>query len=254
MTKRVLLPEDPRWKPFCERYAGNIERFAIEVVGVIPSDQQMELFASVSPSRSRTSVASGHGTGKTAGIAIIVLWHQLCYPMSITLLTANDMDQLKATVWKEVGISHERIRRGRHGWIAEHLEILADASCRIKGFEPVWFTESKTANEKTANKMAGRHGEWLLVIGDEASTLPDAVLTTLSGALTEQHNRMLLTSQFTRNAGFFYRTQNELSIGNGGEWNNLRFSSFDSPFVSDSSLKELWDQYDDDERNVRLLV
>ncbi|MER2511144.1 MAG: hypothetical protein ABTQ25_01755 [Nitrosomonas ureae] len=253
MSKRVLLPEDPRWLPFCERYAGNIERFAIEVVGITPSYQQMELFGSVSPSRSRTSVASGHGTGKTAGIAVIVLWHQLCYPMSVTLLTANDMDQLKATVWKEIGISHERIRRGRHGWIADHLEILADASCRIKGFEAIWFTESKTANEKTANKMAGRHGEWLLVIGDEASTLPDAVLTTLSGALTEQHNRMLLTSQFTRNAGFFYRTQNDLSIENGGEWTNLRFSSFDSPFVSDSSLKELWDQYDDDERNVRLL-
>ena len=86
--------------------------------------------------------------------------------------------------------------------------------------------------------------------------MPEWVLTTLSGALTEQHNRILLTSQFTRNAGFFYRTQNELSLSNGGEWNNLRFSSFDSPFVSDASLKELWelwDQYDDDERNVRLL-
>lgn len=251
--KRVLLPEDPRWLPFCERYAGSLEQFAIEVQGVIPSSQQVELFASVSPSRSRTSVSSGHGTGKTFSIANIVLWHLLCYPMSVTLLTANDMDQLKVTVWKEIGIALERIRRGPHGWIADHVEILADATCRIRGFEAVWFVESKTANEKTANKMAGRHGEWLLIIGDEASSLPDIVLTTLSGALTEQHNRMMLTSQPTRNAGFFYRTQHDLSKDNGGEWSSLVFDSFDSPFVSDESLMELWNQYEDDERNVRLL-
>jgi hypothetical protein len=232
----LLLPEDPRWIPFCERYAGSIERFAIEVQGIGISEQQRDLFGCVSKSRSRTSAASGHGTGKTTGIANIVLWHLLCYPMSVTLLTANDMDQLKATLWKEIGVALERIRRGNHGWIADHVEILANASCRVRGFELVWFVESKTANEKTANKMAGRHGEWLLIIGDEASTLPDNVLTTLSGALTEQHNRMLLTSQPTRNSGFFYRTHNDLSTVNGGEWTSLVFDSFDSPFVSDASL------------------
>jgi hypothetical protein len=250
--KKLLFPEDPRWLPLCERYAGDAGRFAIEAQGILPSSQQLELYASVSKSRSRTSVASGHGTGKTTGIANIVLWHLICYPMSVTLLTANDMDQLKATLWKEIGVALERIRRGPHGWVAEHVEILANAACRIKGFEQVWFVESKTANEKTANKMAGRHGEWLLVIGDEASTLPDTVLTTLSGALTEQHNRMLLTSQPTRNAGFFYRTHNALSIHNGGDWTPLVFDSVDSPFVNDASLMELYNQYDEDERNVRL--
>ena len=253
MAKRLFMNEDPRWLPFCAAYAGDLERFAIEVQGVQPTPQQIELYRSVSPSRSRTSVASGHGTGKTTSIANVVLWHLLCHPQSITLLTANDMDQLKATLWKEIGVALERIRRGPHGWIAEHVEILANASCRIVGFEQVWFVESKTANEKTANKMAGRHGEWLLIIGDEASTLPDNVLTTLSGALTEEHNRMLLTSQGTRNAGFFYRTHHDLSVANGGEWNNLSFDSFDSPFVSDSALLELWNAYDEDERLVRLL-
>src|SRR5690606_11279171 len=78
-------------------------------------------------------------------------------------------------------------------------------------------------------------------------------LTTLSGALTEQHNRMLLTSQGTRNAGFFYRTHHDLSIEHGGEWNPLVFNSFDSPFTSEEALLELWNQFDEDERRVRLL-
>lgn len=251
--KRIHLHEDPRWLPFCQEYAGDLVRFAVEVQGVQPTPQQIELYRSVATSRSRTSVASGHGTGKTTSIANVVLWHLLCYPQSVTMLTANDMDQLKVTLWKEIGIAIERIRRGPHGWIAEHVEILANATARIRGFEDTWFVESKTANEKTANKMAGRHGEWLLIIGDEASTLPDTVLSTLRGALTEQHNRMLLTSQPTRNAGFFWRTHHELATSNGGEWNNLTFSSLESPLVSDEALKELWDAYDDDERRVRLM-
>ncbi|MGL4351035.1 MAG: hypothetical protein ACRCT2_10810 [Plesiomonas shigelloides] len=253
MAKRIPMHEDPRWMPFCERYAPDPARFAVEVQGVTPTPQQFELYAECGPSRSRVSVASGHGTGKTTSVANLVLWHLLCFPQSITLVTANDMDQLKATLWKEIGVATEKIRRGVHGWIAAHIEILANATMRIRGFEDTWFVESKTANDKTANKMAGRHGEWLFIIGDESSTLSDGVLTTLRGALTEQHNRMLLTSQPTRNAGFFWRTHHELARTNGGEWANLTFSSLDSPLVSDDALCELWASYDDDERRVRLL-
>lgn len=254
MAKRVLLSQDPRWIPFCERFAPDPVRFVIEVLGLVPTPHQIELHRSVAVSRSRTSVASGHGTGKTSGTSHLVLWHLLCFPMSNTLITANDMDQMKASMWKEIGTNVERIRSNpNYGWIADHIEVLANATMRIRGFEDTWFVESKTANAKTANKMAGRHAKWLFIIADEASTIPDEVLTTLRGALTEKHNRMLMNSQPTRNAGFFWRTHHDLALANGGDWNNLVFSSIDSPLVSDEALRELWDSYDDDERRVRLL-
>lgn len=250
---KFSLPEDPRWISFCERYAGDPFRFATEVQGITASEQQQTLYAAVAPSRSRVSVSSGHGTGKSLGIGNIVLWHLTCFPLSLTLLTANDMDQLKATLWKEISVAVERIRRGPHGWIADHVEVLADGTARIVGFEQVWFVESKTADAKRANKLAGRHAKWLLIIADEAATIADEVLTTLRGALTEQHNRMLMTSQPVRQSGFFWRTHNDLSIHQGGDWLPLVFSSFDSPFVADDALKEMWDSYEDDERNIRLL-
>lgn len=249
----VLLAADPRWKSFALRYCGDMERFAREVTRLDLSEQQQALFSEVQAPRSRVSVASGHGTGKTTSIATVVLWHLLCFPESVTLLTANDMAQLKATLWKEVGAALERIRTGPHGWIYEHVELLANGSMRIKGYGETWFVESKTANEKTANKMAGRHGKWLLVIGDEASTLPETVCTTLNGALTEEYNRFLLTSQPTRNAGFFYDTFHKMSLANGGQWVNLVLSSEDSPFVSIEALIEYRTAYDDDEYRVRVL-
>lgn len=398
----VPLAADPRWKKFAKRYAGDLERFAREVVSMAPSEQQIELFAEIQAPRARVSIASGHGcfaagtrvkrddgspvavehvqvgdwllgadgvtpvqveqlkrgrqllyrldyvdgsshtvnlhhllcltdgrcqisvpiaqwlkwsrrqkarftayrliasaskgapaeyarvpimqavalgegdyfgfalagadgrflgeddmvlhnTGKTTSIATIVLWHMLCFPGSVTMLTANDMDQLKATLWKEIGLASERIRTGAHGWIYPHIDLLSDGTMRVKGYEKTWFVESKTANAKTANKMAGRHGKYFLIIGDEASTLPDEVCTTLNSALTEDDNRFLLTSQPTKTSGFFYNTHHSLSIYNGGTWVPMVFSSFDSPFVADSALIEMWEAYEEDQRRVRLL-
>ena len=78
-------------------------------------------------------------------------------------------------------------------------------------------------------------------------------MMTLNGALTEAANRFIITSQPTKNSGFFYDTFNRLSERNGGHWHNITMSSIDSPHVSDESLKTLWAMYDDDERRVRIL-
>jgi hypothetical protein len=252
MAVKRTLPEIPEWLEFCREYQGDIVRFATEVCGYKLSRQQIRLLRSVARSRSRASVASGHGTGKTKSLSIICLWHLLCHPHSVMLVTANDMDQLKATLWKEIGITLEKIRQGVFGWIADQVFVGADLHCHIVGFADTWFVESKTANAKTANKMAGRHGEWFMVVVDEGSTVPDEVFSTLLGALTEEHNRMLVTSQYTRLSGFFHRTQTELCADNGGEWDAMTFSSMDSIWVSDQALKELWDSLDDDERRVRI--
>lgn len=247
------LEQDGRWLKFVDRYCADLPRFAIEVVGLELSAQQFKFLQEVQVSRSRVSVSSGHGTGKTKSLSVIALWHLLCYYNSVTLITANDADQLRVTLWKEIAVSIEHIGRGVHSWLYPHIELLANGMMRIKGHDKTWLCESKTSNSKNANRLAGRHGKWFLIIADEASTVPDEVLTTLTGALTEQHNRMILTSQPTRNAGYFWRTHNEISTDNGGDWKALVFSSFDSPWVSDEWLKSAWDEYDDDERSVRLL-
>ncbi|MDT4330854.1 hypothetical protein ACQE3E_17470 [Methylomonas sp. MED-D] len=251
MAKETLV-EDPRWLGFCQEYQGDIVRFAIEVCGYTLSSQQIRLLRSVARSRSRVSVSSGHGTGKTKSLSIIVLWHLLCLPKSVMLITANDMDQLNATLWKEVAITVERIGIGYFSWLYPHIFIGADNHCHVVGYDDQWFVESKTANAKTANKMAGRHGENFMVIVDEGSTVPDEVFNTLTGALTEEHNRMVITSQYTRLSGYFHRTQTELALTNGGSWDAMTFSSVESPWVSDVDLAEKLRDYDEDEKRVRL--
>ena len=253
MPRLIPLPQHPQYPVLCERYAGDLVRFATEVIGLEPTHQQIEVMVEVAPWRSRVSVASGHGTGKTSSIGVIILWHLICFPRSWTLLTSNDMDQVKATLWKELNLSHARMQHGPFAWLADYVELRAGMTAHIAGFAETWAVECKTANDKTANKLAGRHAENLLVIADEASSIPDPVLVTLKGALTQAKNRMLLTSQYTRNAGYFARTQSTWSRAQGGEWSAIRLSSIDSPLVDDDALRSEWDEFDDDERRVRIL-
>ena len=91
----MRLIDDPRYLHFATRYAFDLVRFAAEVVGMTPTHQQVELFQSVAPPGSRTSVRSGHGSGKSRSLAVITLWHLLCYPKSNTMLTAPKIEQVR---------------------------------------------------------------------------------------------------------------------------------------------------------------
>lgn len=59
-SKKSLL-DDPRYIGFVERYHLDITAFCIEVCNILPTVQQLEVFESVAPFGSRTSITSGHG-------------------------------------------------------------------------------------------------------------------------------------------------------------------------------------------------
>lgn len=60
-TKQQSLLTDTRYPAFVERYAFDALRFAVEVIGLEPTWQQVELFNGVSVPGARVSVSSGHG-------------------------------------------------------------------------------------------------------------------------------------------------------------------------------------------------
>ena len=188
---------------FVERYAFDLVKFAVEVCGMTPTWQQIELLQSVQPSGSRTTVRSGHGTGKSRSIAVIVLWHLLCYPDSNTLITAPKIEQVRNVAWKEiVDVINLMKIRGNHAWIAEYVEAEAERIF-IKNSKQTWFVIAKTAPRGSPENLAGMHRDWYLIIADEASGIPDQNYSVLTGALTDKRNRMCMFSQPTRSAGFF---------------------------------------------------
>ncbi len=239
MAKKIrALSADARWKAFAERYAMDAARFAVEVCGMTSITwQQVDLFNSVSPFGSRTSVSSGHGTGKTRSFAVIALWHLLCYADSNTYLTAPKLNTLSEGIWKEFSTLKEVIEQGPQGWVAEYFEIKAK-KVYVKGASMRWFITCRTAPRGSPENMAGTHGNYLLWLGDEASGIPDANLKVIAGALTDKRNRFALASQPTRGSGFFYETHHKWAVRNGGLWTSLVFNSEDSPIVSDEFIRD----------------
>lgn len=236
-SKIKSLTADPRWEPFARRYAGDATRFAVEVCSLKVTWQQIDLFDSLSPFGSRTTAASGHGTGKTRALATAALWHLLCYADSNTYLTAPKLATLQEGVWKELSTIKEHIEQGPHAWIAEYFEIKAK-KVYVKGAGMRWFITCRTAPRGSPEGMAGTHGAYLMWMADEASGIPDANLKVIGGALTDARNRFVMTSQPTRSSGFFYDSHHSLSVDNGGPWNNMVLNSEESPIVSDEFIRD----------------
>jgi hypothetical protein len=250
-SKRTLV-DDPRFVDFVKRYAFDLPRFCIEVCRIIPTPQQWEMFESVQSPGSRTSVASGHGTGKTAGYGIIGLWHLLCYRDSNTILSAPKLATVSDGVWKEFADLKGKIKEGPHGWIDEYYEVAAQR-VYVKGFKLKWWVVAKTAPRGSPENLAGAHRDWLLWLIDEASGVADGNFGVITGSLTDKRNRMCIASQPTRSSGFFYDTHHTLSIDEGGLWNNLVFSSEDSPIVSLEFCAEKKKQYTPEEYDIKVL-
>jgi hypothetical protein len=240
--QQLSLPNDPRYVDFVERYADDLLSFAIEVCDIEPTEQQVELFDSVGGIGSRTSVASGHGTGKTSAAGVIVLWHLSCFVMSNTVLTGPKAEVVKSGVWKECADRWMKIKDGPHAWIADHI-VIESEKIYIKGFKLQWWAIVKTAPLGRPESLAGQHRRHLLWFADEASGIPDANFGVIGGSLTEVENRFVLASQPTRNTGFFYDTHHRMSKSRGGAWTSLTFNSEDSPLVSDAFIAEKINQY-----------
>jgi hypothetical protein len=245
------LVDDPRWESFVDDYALDLTRFALEVCDMSPTPQQVELFDSISKYGSRTSVRSGHGTGKSRSIGVAAIWHLLCYYLSNTMITAPKIEQVRNVSWKEITDLQGIIRSGPQAWIADYFSVEAER-VYVNGFKQQWFIIAKTAPRGSPENLAGMHRDFYLVIADEASGIPDANYSVLTGALTDARNRMLLTSQPTRPSGFFYDTHHSLSTNEGGVWTSIAMNSEESPLVSLDFCREKKAEYTDAEYTIKV--
>lgn len=245
-SKRGTIIEDPRYADFVRRYQADPLRFAVEVTGFIPSQDQIDLFTAIAPPQARVSVVSGTGTGKTASFARIALWHLLCFPCvkydgkievgSNTYIGAPLIQQVADGVWKEMQDTRIQIGNGPHSWLNDYYDI-SKTKVSVRGFADQWFITQIAMKKGESVGVAGKHRYWQLIIIDEAAGVPDEHFNVIDGTQTQPGNRTLMASQGVRSAGRFYDSHHTLSVKAGGTWVPLRFSSERSPFVTEEWLK-----------------
>ena len=243
--KRNLLG-DPRYEEFVERYHADPLRFAVEVTGFVPSDDQEAIFQAITPVNAKVSVVSGTGTGKTAVFGRIALWHLLCNPVAIydgkveigsnTYIGAPFIQQVADGIWKEMQDARIAIANGPCAWINDFFTI-TKTRVHVNGYSEQWFITQIAMKKGEAIGVAGKHRYWQLIIIDEAAGVPDDHFDVIDGTQTQPGNRTLMASQGARSSGRFYDSHHTLTLENGGTWNPLRLNSERSPFVTTGWLR-----------------
>lgn len=189
------------------------------------------------------SIVSGHGTGKTASLAIIALHFLITMPGAQVGATANTEDQLKEIFLKELYFWRKRLPQK----LQDDLD-LQDDFVRVSG-EKDWFLRARVARADKPEALAGLHGPYVLLIIDEASGVPNRIFEVMDGSLTGENFIVLMASNGTRTEGVFFDSHKE-----GAPYNKLAYNCEQSPIVKDGYVAMMAEKHgkESDEYAIRV--
>ena len=125
----------------------------------------------------RIAVRSGHGVGKTALVAWIVLWFISTRPNPQIVVTANTKNQLDTKTWREVAKWQALMVHGDwFKWSATRLTFIDEPE--------TWFASAIPWSEHNSEAFAGTHEKHVLVVFDEASAIARVIWEVIEGAMT----------------------------------------------------------------------
>ena len=197
----------------------------------------------------RVAVASGHGVGKSALVAWLILWALSTFPDTRGIVTANTGAQLKTKTWAELMKWYNR-------FIARHWFEPAATSINAleKGREATWRFDSAVWSKQNTEAFAGLHnqGKRLVVIFDEASAIDDSIWEVTEGALTDRDTEILWVAfgNPTRNTGRFRECFRKYR----DRWKHMHVDSRDVGVTNKAQLHQWVEDYGEDSDFVKVRV
>ena len=197
----------------------------------------------------RFAVASGHGVGKSALVAWLVLWALATQPGTRGVVTANTETQLRTKTWAELAKWHGlSICRD---WLAWSATAIASAE---EGKAAGWRVDLVPWSAHNAEAFAGLHnkGGRLLLVFDEASAIPQSIWETAEGALSDAGTEIvwLALGNPTRSGGRF----NECFGKFRERWRGLHVDAREVSFTNKAQIAEWVRDYGEDSDFVRVRV
>ena len=182
----------------------------------------------------RKATASGHGIGKSALVAIIILWYMTTRPRARIRVTANTEKQLLGTTWPELALWHKRsIFKDWFLWEATRFSKIGDREN--------WFAEAISWNENNPDAFAGLHGRYVMLIMDEASGVADSIWETALGVLTDAGNTHLAFGNPIRPSGGFYDCFYHPKKSK--RWKTRHINALETKIGNSQSNREIFEDY-----------
>jgi hypothetical protein len=191
------------------------------------------------------NVASGHGVGKTALIAWIILWAMSTRAHPQIICTANTKEQLLNKTWRELAKWQKLALNGHwFEWSATKFSKKSD--------KDTWFATAVTWSKERSEAFAGTHEKHVIMIFDEGSAIEDVIYEVAEGAMTTPGSMWFVFGNPTRNVGRF----REIMPGGrfSKRWLHYKVDSRKALMTDKAKLQQWIDDYGLDSDFVRVRV
>lgn len=195
----------------------------------------------------RFNTASGHGIGKSALVAILILWIMSTRANAKGIVTANTGDQLRTKTWGELAKWKRRCIVGH--WF-EYNNSKGSMNMYHPAFAETWRVDAITCREENSEAFAGLHNATStpFYIFDEASAVPDSIWEVAEGGLTDGEPMFHVFGNPTRNTGKFRETFNS------NRWKRRQIDSREARMTNKNLIDQWIKDYGEDSDFVRVRV
>lgn len=222
-------------------YAEHPVEFVEDIIGVNPDPEQAKILQSVADNQ-LTTVRSGHGVGKSAVEAWVVIWFMLTRPFPKIPCTAPTQHQLFDILWAEVS------KWIRNNPTLSELLVWTKEKLYMKQYPEEWFAVARTASKPDA--LQGFHADDVLYIIDEASGVDDKIFEPVLGALSTPGARLLMCGNPTQLKGFFYDSHHK----NRASYKTFHIDGRNSERVSPEFVQTIINMYGENSDVFRVRV
>ncbi len=219
-------------------------KFVREALQANPEKWQIDALTSIAK-HDRLAIRSGHGVGKSALLAWVILWWLLTrYPAKVAC-TANTSTQLSDVLWGELDKWYRKLPEGFKALLdtkADRLELKEDPKQS--------FAVARTARKEQPEAFQGYHSPNMLFVVDEASGVDDIIFEVGRGAMSSHGAKTILTGNPTRTNGYFYNAFHSMK----GFWQTMKVGCADSTQCSPAYIDECKEEYGEDSNSFRVRV
>lgn len=194
--------------------------------------------------------SAGSGVGKSSLLAVLILFFLSTRPFPKIPCTAPSQHQLYDVLWAEIS---KWLRRSE---LLSKLFTWTQTKVSLKDHGEEWFAIARTSRprpgETSTEGLQGFHAEHIMFVVDEASGVPDQIVGAVDGALTTPGAHIVLASNPTRRAGYFFNTITDPRIRD--IWDVHTINAEKAKYVTPGSVERIARIYGKDSDYYRIKV
>lgn len=230
---------------FVARYYFRTDLFAQEMLGVTLDEWQFEVALDVDAGEREISIRSCHGVGKSSILAIISVKFLLTRWRCKIAMTAPTAGQLFDGLYSEVISMLHRLPediRSAFNAKSDRIEMVATPADA--------FLSVKTASRDRPEALQGVHSDFVLLVCDEASGIPDEVFDAAGSSTSGANCTIIMTGNPTRLKGQFYESHRGSSMKH--RWKRYHVSKYPDESIPDGTRHYVSSRITDDYEASRI--